>query len=157
MARHLTAFIDTPPWRTVGQVVEPDRVRTTAKGAPARVAVTPSGQQVRLGENDRAPAVELLEQGFYEIRTQGATVARPPAIAANVDVAESDLTPIDPQELVAAIAGRAGSAAPGAGDTILTAEQQERRQSFWWYLLLAGVALLGFENILGNRLSRAAS
>jgi hypothetical protein len=39
----------------------------------------------------------------------------------------------------------------------LTAEQQERRQSFWWYLLLAGVALLGFENILGNRLSRAAS
>lgn len=155
VARHLTAFVETPPWRTVGQVVEPEAVRTPGRKAAARVAVTPSGAQVRLGEDNRTEVVELFEQGFYEIRTQGATAQRPPAIAANVDVGESDLTPVDPQELVAAIAGRGGTTAAGGADVTLTAAQTERRQSLWWYLLVAGVLLLGIENIIGNRLSRA--
>ena len=51
--------------------------------------------------------LELNEQGIYEIRTGASTSAGPDRIAVNLDPAESDLTPLDPQELVAAVTGRA--------------------------------------------------
>ena len=59
----------------------------------------------------------------------------------NLDPAESDLTPIDTGELVAAVTGRATdavSATTAAAE--ITPEDAEKRQSIWWYLLLAGGA-----------------
>ena len=75
-----------------------------------------------------------------------------------MDTAESDLTPLDPQELVAAVTGRAGSEAPVAEEAAeLRPADLERRQGIWWYLLLAGVLMLAVETWLANRLSRVAS
>ena len=52
--------------------------------------------------------LELNEQGVYEIRAdRRRRPAGPMAIAVNLDPAESDLTPLDPRELVAAVTGRA--------------------------------------------------
>ena len=79
-------------------------------------------------------------------------------VASNVDLAESDLTPMDPQEVVAAAMGRAGGAAAPRDATSLTTDQDhERTQRVWWYLLFAGIVLLALETLLGNRLSRSGT
>src|SRR6185295_8067096 len=99
--------------------------------------------------------LELTEQGVYEVRPTSAPSGRPEAIAVNLDPAESDLSPIDPRELVAAVTGHATQvAAPSAPVQEMTREESERRQSLWWYLLLAGLLLLTAETVIANRLSR---
>ena len=75
-------------------------------------------------------------------------------VAANVDPAESDLTPMDPKEIAASTLAREDAQAAQA-HVPLTPEQQERNQRLWWYLLCGGVVLLGFDTLLSNRLARA--
>jgi hypothetical protein len=90
--------------------------------------------------------------GFYEVHgrssQQGAVT-----IASNPDTSESDLTMLDTQEMKAALAGGAGANGNAAADaTVVTPEDQERRQNFWWYLLMTGIALLGLETFISNRM-----
>ncbi len=85
--------------------------------------------------------MELNEQGVYEVRAAAASAGRAERIAVNLDPTESDLSVVDPQELVAAVTGRAGAAASSqqaAAD--ITPTDAERQQGLWWYLLLAGMA-----------------
>jgi len=99
--------------------------------------------------------LELNEQGIYEIRSTGAASGRPEAIAVNIDPAESDLSPIDPRELVAAVTGHATPAAAQPEQSQeMTREESERRQSLWWYLLMTGLLLLAAETVIANHLSR---
>jgi hypothetical protein len=72
-----------------------------------------------------------------------------------LDPAESDLTRIDPQELVAAVIGRA-TPVNAARETAaeLTPEDAEKRQGLWWYLLAAGLLLLAAETVVANELSK---
>jgi hypothetical protein len=150
LARHLATYAEPAPWMTVGQVLEPP-----VAGAGGLVTLTPSGRRLAL-DGEGPDVLELAEQGFYEIRPQGRHAAPPITVAANVDLTESDLTTIDPKEIVAAASGHAGVApASGLGATP-TPEAQERAQRIWWYLLCAGVLLLGVETILSNRLSNGA-
>jgi len=72
----------------------------------------------------------------------------------NLDPAESDLTPMDPQELVAAVTGRAAVTSNQAAPAEITVEEAERRQALWWYLLVTGVLLLAAEMAVSNTLSR---
>ena len=96
--------------------------------------------------------LELAEQGFYEFRAQGRDADVPVVVASNVDLAESDLTALDPQEIAAAALGRAGgeTAGPMAPPTD---DAQESAQRVWWYLLFAGLLLLGAETVVANRLT----
>ena len=96
------------------------------------------------------------EQGIYEIRTPGASAGRPETVAVNLDPAESDLTPLDPGELVAAVTGRANSGQAEESPVVqeMTREEAERHQSLWWYLLMVGLLLLTIETVIANRLSR---
>ena len=96
--------------------------------------------------------LELAEQGFYEFRAQGRDAEAPVVVASNVDLAESDLTPLDPQEIVAAALGRAGGDAAGP-QAPPSDDAQESAQRVWWYLLFAGLLLLGAETIVANRLT----
>ena len=73
-------------------------------------------------------------------------------VAANVDLEESDLTPIDPQHVAAAAMGRAGGAAEAGTNATFTLEEQERAQRVWWYLLFAGLLLLVTETVISNRM-----
>jgi hypothetical protein len=146
MVRHLGAYREPRPWRTVGDVVEPPASST----APAsRVVLTPGGQRVALDE-EGADVLELVEQGFYEVRPAGAEGDAPVVVASNVDVSESDPAAMDPAEVVAAAVGRAGSVAAGDA-TPPTDEAQEATQRAWWYVLFAAVLLLGAETLLANR------
>jgi hypothetical protein len=116
------------------------------------VVVSPRSRRITL--SSRHPVLPLEERGFYEVRDAARAGSVTSTIASNVDVAESDLTPLNATELatsvqVPASATRAVRAAP-----VATASERERRQSLWWYLMVIGFALLAIETVVSNRLSR---
>ncbi|HEV2132355.1 MAG TPA: hypothetical protein VGR27_14670, partial [Longimicrobiaceae bacterium] len=102
-----------------------------------------------------AGVLALEEQGFYLLREpRGETGAE--VIAVNLDLAESDLSTLDPAELASLVApGGAGDEQARAA-ALLTPEERERRQAMWWYLLVGVFLLLAAETVLSNRLSRTA-
>ncbi|HEX3644503.1 MAG TPA: BatA and WFA domain-containing protein [Vicinamibacterales bacterium] len=157
LVRYLAHYEPPTSWLTVGQVLD---LTARAKGRgdrSDRIVVTPSGERISQsaeGEGNEG-LLELSEQGIYEIRPAGAAGGRPEAIAVNIDPAESDLSAIDPRELVAAVTGHATpTAAQPVPSQEMTREESERRQSLWWYLLMAGLLLLAAETVIANHLSR---
>jgi hypothetical protein len=153
LVKYLGQFESPRSWMTVGQVVD---VSALTKARANWLVVTPSGKRV----TSTGP-LELSEQGVYEIRPAGGgnePAAAPQALAVNIDPAESDLTPIDPAELVAAVTGKATQAAavtPGPTETTeADVKDAEKRQALWWYLMLAGLLLLAVETVVSNRLSQ---
>ena len=146
--RYLANYTEPRPWLNVGQVL--DASTAALKGdAAQRVVLTPSGKRVPL-EDEGSEVVELTEQGFYELRARDRDVV---VVAANVDTAEADLTPMDPKEIALAAGGAGGARGSGSG-TPLTPEAQERNQRLWWYLLVAGMLLLGADTLMSNRLAK---
>jgi Aerotolerance regulator N-terminal/von Willebrand factor type A domain len=150
--RHLAGYHEPKPWRTVGEVLEPPDATRSPRTPAGRVAVTPSGQRIGL-DAEGVDVLELTEQGFYEIRAQGKDADPAIVVASNVDLAESDMTALDPKEVVAAAIGRAGGSGASGAETPPTDEAQEGVQRVWWYLLFAGVLLMGAETIVANRLT----
>jgi Aerotolerance regulator N-terminal/von Willebrand factor type A domain len=154
LVRYLGRYEAATYWFTVGQVLDLSaRTRTRA----ARMVVSPSGERMpqALSGEGAEGLLELDEQGVYEIRATTGAAGRPEAIAVNLDPAESDLAPLDPGELVAAVTGHAASAqAQPLTPQEMTREDAERRQSVWWYLLLTGLMMLAGETVISNRLSR---
>lgn len=150
--RHLAAYAEPAPWLTVGQVLDASTGAAPAQAA-SMVVVTPSGRRLGMDE-EGAEVLELTEQGFYELRSRtGDTVSA--VVASNVDAGESDLTPIDPNEIVAATTPAPGEARQaGAAGQRLTPEAQERTQRLWWYLLCIGILLLAADTLISNRLSK---
>ncbi len=71
-----------------------------------------------------------------------------------MSLAESNLDPLDPRDLVLAVTGSGGGNQAGGAD-VLSDEAQELSQRVWWYLLFAGILLLIAETVLAGRLSRA--
>jgi hypothetical protein len=76
-------------------------------------------------------------------------------VASNIDLTESDLTPMDPEELKAGVLGRAGGAVAAGTNVVTTDLEQEKNQRVWWYLLFAGVIILGLETLVGNQISKS--
>jgi hypothetical protein len=156
MVTTLASYSERPSWLTVGDVLEAAPaapVPGASRQVVPRVVLTPSGERVTL-DGEGPDVLELAEQGFYEVRGQGRDAAPPRTVASNIDLAESDLTPMDPQEVVAGVMGRAGGAAPAGANATPTDDEQERTQRIWWYLLFAGVVVLSVETLVGNRISR---
>ncbi|OFW06279.1 MAG: hypothetical protein A3I61_07405 [Acidobacteria bacterium RIFCSPLOWO2_02_FULL_68_18] len=150
--RHLAAYAEPAPWLTVGQVLDPS-VGGAASPQASGVVLTPSGRRVGIDE-EGAEVLELTEQGFYELRSRtGDTVTA--VVASNVDTAESDLTAMDPKEIIAATTALPETVRQaGATGRALTPEAQERSQRLWWYLLCVGILLLGADTVISNRLSK---
>ena len=163
LAKHGAGYTEAKPWFSVGQVADLADPRTAAAGAAGAterenlVAQTPSGARVvvPLGTSR---AIALKEQGFYEVRRPGEGPGTARVVAANLDLSETDLTPMDPQEFAAALRPPARGAAGGGGEPeTVTAAERERRQAIWWYLLLGAALLLVTETVLSNRLSRVTA
>jgi Aerotolerance regulator N-terminal/von Willebrand factor type A domain len=168
IGRHLSGFKEQPAWLTIGQVLDIDAAEIAAgatSGSAARAAgraiLTPAGQRRDLsspqaaapGSAPAAAALELTEQGFYEIRGSGRDAGPTIVAASNVNLAESNLDRMDPKELVAAVTGN-GPAGSTSGQDVLPDEAQELAQRVWWYLLFAGILLLIAETVLAHRYSR---
>jgi hypothetical protein len=155
LTKYLADFTDAPASLTVGQVIPAPRKPLGRGAAVTRggtIAVAPSGARVSIETEDGA--LELSEQGFYDVRTQGAGADTATTLASNVDLSESDLSPLDPRELAAAVAGRTAGGLGGLGIARPSDEAQARAQRLWWYLLVAGGLLLAAETLLSNRLSQ---
>jgi hypothetical protein len=151
LTRYLSQYEETTAWQTVGGVVD---LAAAYKGRADRVVVTPAAER-RTFPAGESGLLELTEHGVYEIRSAANTSGRPERIAVNLDPAESDLTRIDPQELVAAVIGRATPVnAERETAAELTPEDAEKRQGLWWYLLAAGLLLLAAETVVANELSK---
>jgi hypothetical protein len=116
-----------------------------------RAVVSPSGERTEVG-GPNPSFVELMEQGFYEVR---ALVGReePYILAVNLDLAESDLSSVEPLEIVAAVTAPPDSPAVANADAGLSILERERRQSLWWYILFGTFLLLAAESVLANRRS----
>ena len=172
LGRHLSGFKEQPSWLTIGQVLDIDAAEiaagatsaSAARAAAGRTILTPAGQRRDLpapvaavpgGAAPPVAALEMTEQGFYEIRGSGREPGPTIVAASNVNLAESNLDRIDPQELVGAVTGN-GSTGSTLGQDVLPDEAQELAQRVWWYLLFAGILLLIAETVLAHRLSRTA-
>jgi hypothetical protein len=173
-AHRLTEYLsgrgDAMPWFTAGQVVDladPEALETAGlasleaaglQGGEDAVALTPSGRSVPLPAGDMGPRyLPLEERGFYTVRPPGTEPDRPFVLAVNVDLTESALGRLDPEELTAQIVAPAAGPEEGPGFTPATAlqrEDQERRQSIWRYLMVGAFALLVLETALSNWVSR---
>ena len=143
---------------TAGQVLDLSAYPAAAEldvTSPNLVVRDPSENRIETGADGRPGFIDLQEQGFYEIRDTDAPGTDPVLVAVNVDLSESNLEQVDPQELVAIVTGLA------AGDRSVTEERElrpedlERRQTLWWYLLVGALGFLATETVMSNRLSRA--
>ena len=149
--RHLAGYTEPEPWLTVGQVLNASAGPARVSESP-RVLLTPSGRRLPL-DDEGAEVLELTEQGFYEIRGEGNQAET--VVAANVDPAEADLTPMDPREITAAAVGTGEEGQGGQSGVPLTPEAREKNQRLWWYLLIAGILVLGVDTLLSNRVAKA--
>lgn len=111
------------------------------------VVETPSGALVRPGA-EGGGAITLVEAGFYRGyagRVQGEPVVE---LAVNPPGRESDLTPMDPREL---LLGVGQEAAGTGGAATVTPREVENRQRLWRWLLLAVGVLLVAEALVASR------
>jgi hypothetical protein len=163
IGRNIGRFSDARSWFTAGDVLDLSRqaelagtIIGTRAGADTvqLVLESPSGERTRLSQSGASHLAPLREHGFYELRGASTPVGSGRPIAVNVDPAESDLSHLDPAELVAATL--AGDAVGEGSAQTLEPIEQERRQTLWWYLLLLGLLLLAVETVWSNRLSKNA-
>ena len=173
LVEHLAGRTEPRSSFSVGQVVDlADRegleavgiasaaAETLAEGGE-QIALTPSGTPIRLSEQEGARYLGLEERGFYTVRPPGAEPERPLVLAVNVDVEESNLVAIDPDEVVLGIQASSAGGDAFAGDVPAAAElrreDQERRQSLWRWILVGALALLIMETIASNWVSRRST
>jgi hypothetical protein len=156
LVRHAAGFAEPSPYFTVGDVVEIGRTGATARDAEPTadsaaqatrwVVMTPSGGRLSIDNG----LVRLEQAGFYDVRPERPGEGEPFAVAANVDLSESELSSMDPAALVAAVAPPGGPETRLTQSGALSAEERERRQSIWWYLLIVAFALLAAETLWSN-------
>ncbi|MYI75038.1 MAG: VWA domain-containing protein, partial [Acidobacteria bacterium] len=110
VVQHLAGYVPPTPWYYAGQVLDLEEQGGLAAMVPADtelVGVSPAGRRVPVTEGQRAGFLALEEQGLYEIHDATAAGDSLLTLAVNVDLQESDLTAVDPEELASAVTGRA--------------------------------------------------
>jgi hypothetical protein len=145
IVKRAAGFTPAPAWSTAGQIVD-----VSAEADVPLAVNTPGGGRIDVAADN--PLVTLHEQGFYEVREARAGGSTLREHAVNVDVAESDLSEIDPAELVSALTAATPDTRRNASQALAPAEQ-EKRQALWWYLLMVVFALLTAEAVFANRRS----
>ena len=165
LGKHVGRYADPRPSFVAGEVLDLSRHGELAapfmpRGVDSTTELTlqaPSGARERVTATGPGHLITLHEQGFYELRGPNTAVGGGRPIAVNIDPSESDLSRIDPQEIVVAVTSPNGLRQPGSDLNASTPQDQEQRQKLWWYLLLAALLLMAVETTLSNRLSRATS
>lgn len=165
LGKHAGRYSDPRAWYVAGEVLDLSRhgeltgpfTKHGAADSTSELRLeAPSGSRERLTATGANHMATLREQGFYELRGPETPVGSGRPIAVNVDPTESDLSHLDPQDIVVAVTSVEGQRQPGSGPNDATPQEQESRQRIWWYLMLAALLLLGVETFLSNRLSRTS-
>jgi hypothetical protein len=161
LVRYLVEYRAAPAARAAGTVLDLRAdlaARTWGPPSPAfgpasdhLVVEAPSGERFAL-DDDTGYRVELLEHGYYQIRT--ADGDQTATVAVNTDPAESNIEALDPAVMVSAISPTgAGTTRTAALAAQLSPADKERRQALWWYLMVTVAALALAESLLAGRLS----
>ena len=169
LAEYLGGRTEALPWFVTGQVVDladPDALETAglvsseaagiAEGLD-QIALSPTGNNVTLPAGDGPRYLPLEEHGFYTVRQPGTDPERPFVIAVNVDLDESNLGRVEPDELALQIEAPTvvDDGSPRLSQAVeLQREDQERRQSVWRWLLVVALALFILETAISNWVSR---
>ncbi len=156
VARHVSGYGAPRMWVTAGQVLDlRDQIGDPATGSepPREVVIeTPSGDRIlREFTDEEGQYLQVRERGFYRIRPVDDRTAVLTTIAVNMDPAESDLTAMDPDELVGAVSAGTAEGDEVQAAVVLAPDERERRQGLWWYLVVATLLILVTESILSNR------
>ena len=162
LIEHLADYATPTPWVSAGQVLNLAEQRSLLADAGLTeaelVAISPSGERILVSQGVRAGFLTTAEQGIYEVHDATTPSESPLTLAVNVDLSESNLTSIDPDELASMLTGRVtgdGGNSPAEGQPrVFTSEDLEQRQRVWWYLLVVVFLLFVAETIISNRLSR---
>jgi hypothetical protein len=165
LGKHVGRYADPRPWFIAGDVLDLSRhgeltasflAGHAADSVTELVLEAPSGARQRVTATGPNHLVTLHEQGFYELRGRDTPVGSGRPIAVNIDPAESDLSHLDPRDVVTAVtAVTPGQRLVASDFNATTPQDQERRQQMWWYLLLVALLLMAVETAVSNRLSRA--
>ena len=144
---HTSGRDAVPLWRTTAESwALPESVKDP-------VVRTPDGSLLRPKGDSLGRAVPLADAGLYAAFAGSVTGAPEVLTAVNVPPGESDLTPIDPKELLLGV--RVSDASAAAQDAPPTPAELERRQNPWRLLLIiVALALLG-ETFMATRGWRA--
>ena len=111
--------------------------------------VTPSGAIVRPRRDSAGATVALREAGVYALydgRVQGEPIA---LVATNAPADESDLTAVDPRELLLGV--RQSASAEDTSHDVPSPSEVEGRQRLWSTLLILVALLLLTETFVANR------
>ena len=166
LGKHVGRYADPRASYAAGEVLDLSRHgELTAPFIAGRASDTttqlvlqaPSGARERVTATGPNHLITLREQGFYELRGRNTPVGSGRPIAVNVDPTESDLSHLDPQDVVLAVTAPTGEHQFSSDVNTATPQEQERRQHVWWYLLLFALFLMAVEMAFSNRLSRATS
>ena len=170
LVRYASGRGETLPWFTAGQVLDISDARAMATAGlleatedargleGERVVTDPAGTPVRLPGGVGPHYLSLTDAGFYTLRSLGDADPRPLAVAVNVDLAESDPTAMDPEEIQAALAATVDQG-PASGQGGVVDVQQadiERRQSLWRLLLAVVLVLMAAESLMASQRSARA-
>ncbi len=155
LLRYLADYIEPRAAYRVGQVLDleqtspPLALRAQDSGSEL-VVVSPDGDRELLQPGE-ARYLALDQAGVYRIRGLEGSDVDTLMAAANVDPRESDLTTLDPQELIGVVAASSPDDLNTIAAAMLSAEERERRQGLWWYLLAAAGVILAVETMLSTR------
>jgi hypothetical protein len=164
ITKYASGYGEAEHWRTVGDVLDVSRFLSIAGPSASQenaldgleiVATSPAGHRVSFAPGEDQHLMRLEEQGFYDVKIRDRDPVETVSLAVNLDVTESDLSVLDPEELEAAVRF-SGTVDSTASVSERNPEDQERAQSVWWILLLGAFLLLVMETTLSNRLSRLA-
>ena len=148
MARHVTDYREFREYYTLGETYQIP-LQGDQREASIR-AIAPSGEALEAAVSAGEAVLALEEPGFYRLDGLPDEWTGPRVVAVNHDPAESDLTPMDPEELLLAAREPVEGAAARFVEEI-GPEAAEEHQSLWWYILLALFVLLSGETVAANR------
>ncbi|UCC81488.1 MAG: BatA and WFA domain-containing protein [Gemmatimonadota bacterium] len=155
VVKHLASYVEPKSWYEVGDVLDLtqniEALGDVDIGGTELVFESPSGARTVLEVGEEPAMVRLEEAGFHELRPAGDGERWSITAAANLDPSESDLTPLDPEELAAAVTAQGESGEANLEAVVLSPEERERRQGLWWYLLVGAAGLLLAETLISNR------
>jgi len=138
-----------PLWRTTADSWSvPDSLRDPVVRAPDQSLLRPKRDSL-------GSAIPLADAGLYAAFSGAATGAPGAYVAVNAPQSESELTPIDPKELLLGV--RESDRAAATNGAPPTVDELERRQNSWrWLLIIVALALVG-ETFISTRGWRAVA
>lgn len=146
---HTSGHESSPLWRVTGESWNPQAI------VREPVVSTPSGEILRPQADSAGAAIALSEAGVYSLY-DGRVGGEPAAIVAvNPPPGESDLTPVDPRELLLGV--RISDDVVDAAHARAAPKELEGRQGLWRIALVIVVLVMMIETLLATRGWRATA